>query len=240
MKRMKKIASLILAASFLICGADFGVFAAEKEPTREVDDEYQTCYERDVNMNIDEEENYFEVYSDGRTIRWEAQKVDDAVYAGCDCYIRKHSPNIESTDETLIAKGTEVHRVGLSPNGWDLVELDQEIYFIWYSCLTEDKPTTGTTWTAAYDATNFKSAGVISWGGYRWTWYSQRVLPGGGLKIPGRHVGDYGFIYDENEYICLASTSVAYGTVVETPFGRYGKVYDSGCAKGVMDCYCDW
>lgn len=240
MKTIKKIATLLLMGSILICGTDFEVFAAAEELTREVNDEYKSCYEQDVHMNITEEEQYFEVYSDGRTIRWEAQKVDDAVYAETDCYIRKESPNIESTDEKLIPQGTEVHRVGLSPNGWDLVELDREIYFVWYSCLTEDAPASYNTWEPAYDASKFQSMGVINWNGYRWTYYSQRVLPGGGLKIPGRHVGAYGFVCDENEYIVLASTTVAYGTVVETPFGMYGKVYDSGCAYGVMDCYCDW
>lgn len=34
----------------------------------------------------------------------------------------------------------------------------------------------------------FRHMGVIHWGNWTWTWYSQRVLPGGGLHIPGRHV----------------------------------------------------
>ncbi len=144
MKIIKKITSLLLMASILLCGANFEVFAAAKEPTREVDDEYKTCYEQNVHMNIIEEEKYFDVYSDGRTIRWEAQKVDDAVYAVNDCFIRKESPNINSVDEQLIPKGTEVHRIGLSPNGWDLIEINREIYFIWYSCLTDEQPSAGT------------------------------------------------------------------------------------------------
>ena len=240
MKISKRIASLFLAG-FLICVTNFEVFAADNEPARIVDDEYKTCYEENVNMNIVEEEEYFDIYSDGRTIKWEAQKVDDAMYADCTFYARKKSPNINYTDEIIIEEGSQVHRIGLSPNGWDIIEINKEFYFVWYSCLTENEPKLpSATWTPAYDANNFQSAGVISWGGYKWTWYSQRVLPGGGLKIPGRHVGAYGFICDENEYICLASTTVSYGTVIETPFGMYGKVYDSGCAYGVMDCYCDW
>ena len=240
MKKIKKIASFVLVAGFLICGTNFDVFAAEKEPTREVDEYYQTCYEEDVNMEITETDEYFEVCSEGRTIRWEAQKVDDAVYAACDCFARKQSPNVNSTDETTLSEGTEVHRVGLSPNGWDIIEIDREYYFVWFSCLTEKQSTVTKAFEAAYNPSDFQWMGVINWNGYRWTYYSQRVLPGGGLNIPGRHVGEYGFVCDENEYICLASTSVPYGTIVETPFGMYGKVYDSGCAYGVMDCYCDW
>ena len=158
MKIMKRIATLFLMGSILICGTDFGVFAAAEEPTREIDDEYKTCYEQDVHMNIKEEEYYFEVYSDGRTIRWEAQKVDDAVYAANNCYIRKESPNANSTDEQLIPKGTEMHRIGLSPNGWDLVEIDREIYFIWYSCLTEEQPMEG-NYVGTFELTAYCATG---------------------------------------------------------------------------------
>ena len=158
MKTIKKITSLLLMASILLCGANFEVFAAAEEPTREVNDEYMTCYEQDVHMNIIEEEEYFDVYSDGRTIRWEAQKVDDAVYAATNCYIRKSSPNIYDTDEQLIIKGTEMHRVGLSPNGWDLVELNREIYFVWYSCLTEDQPIAGVS-VGSFELTAYCATG---------------------------------------------------------------------------------
>jgi len=82
--------------------------------------------------------------------------------------------------------------------------------------------------------------GVIKWGGWSWTWYSQRVLPGPGLKIPGRHVGPNGYIMDKNGRICLASTALKKGTIVDTPFGAQGCVYDSGCPKNVLDVYVDW
>lgn len=88
-----------------------------------------------------------------------------------------------------------------------------------------------------YSASDLQSSGVIYWGGWRWTWYSQNVLPGGGLLIPGRHVDEGGYVCDENDYICLASTSLSQGTVVDTPFGKQGKVYDSGCAYGTLDVY---
>lgn len=90
---------------------------------------------------------------------------------------------------------------------------------------------------ALYTASQFKKAGVVYWNGYRWTWYSQRVLPGTGLKIPGRHVDENGYVCDSNNYICLASSTLSKGTVVSTPFGKAGKVYDSGCAAGTLDVY---
>jgi hypothetical protein len=91
-----------------------------------------------------------------------------------------------------------------------------------------------------YTPADFMSAGVIYWSGWRWTWYSQNVLPGGGLRIPGRHVDDMGYVCDENDYICLAATSLSKGVIVDTPFGKQGKVYDSGCAYGTLDVYVSW
>lgn len=90
---------------------------------------------------------------------------------------------------------------------------------------------------AIYSASYFKSAGVIYWGGWRWTWYSQRVLPGRGLRIPGRHVNANGYVVDANERICLASSKLSKGTIVSTPFGAEGCVYDSGCPSNTLDVY---
>lgn len=84
-----------------------------------------------------------------------------------------------------------------------------------------------------------KQKGVNYYKGHRETYYSQRVLPGGGLKIPGRHVAKDGTIRDADNYICVASSDYPKGTVVETSLGP-GKVYDSGCAKGTIDLYTDW
>ncbi len=84
-----------------------------------------------------------------------------------------------------------------------------------------------------------KRKGVNYYKGRRETWYSQRVLRGGGLKIPGRHVGEDGTIRDKNNYICISSSSHKKGTVLRTSLGL-AKVYDTGCAKGTIDIYVDW
>lgn len=89
-----------------------------------------------------------------------------------------------------------------------------------------------------YTPSYFKRMGVISYNGWRWTWYSQRVLPGSGLRIPGRHVDERGFVCDSDNYICLASNSIGYGGIIDTPFGKKGKVYDSGCDW--VDVYTDF
>lgn len=93
----------------------------------------------------------------------------------------------------------------------------------------------------AYEPDYFEVMGVLEWGGWRWTWYSQQVLPGDGLDIPGRHVDSDGYVCDENDYICLASDYLEWGTVVNTPFGKMGRVYDCGPgAWDILDVYVDW
>lgn len=83
------------------------------------------------------------------------------------------------------------------------------------------------------------SKGVVFYNGHRETYYSQKVLPGGGLNIPGRHVAEDGTIRDADGYICVASSDLPWGTIVETSLGT-GKVYDCGCASGTIDVYTDW
>lgn len=84
-----------------------------------------------------------------------------------------------------------------------------------------------------------RSGGVNWFNGRRETWYSQRVLSGGGLNIPGRHVATDGTIRDADGYIVVAASDIPKGTVVDTSLGT-GKVYDTGCAAGTTDIYTDW
>lgn len=95
---------------------------------------------------------------------------------------------------------------------------------------------TGATYSAGY----FRQAGVIYWGSWRWTWYSERVLPGYGLRIHGRHTDGNGYVRDGDGYLCLASDALGYGAVIETPFGGAGRVYDCGCGYDTVDVYVGW
>jgi len=77
--------------------------------------------------------------------------------------------------------------------------------------------------------------------GYSYTYYSENVLPGGGLDIPGRHVGDEGYVCDADGNICIASDDLPKGTVVSVPFGSgTAVVYDSGSGYGNLDVYTAW
>lgn len=136
-------------------------------------------------------------------------------------------PNLtDDTHETESAEFTDSVQDDVTPS-----EVFEEV----------PEETTGSEYDSAiFSATEFRFLGTIWWGGWRWTWYSERVLPGGGLNIPGRHSDERGFVCDGNGYICLASSVLVKGTVIETPFGKEGRVYDTGCAYDVVDVYVNW
>lgn len=87
-----------------------------------------------------------------------------------------------------------------------------------------------------YDLQTFMFNGVINWQGLKFTYYSQSVLPGSGLEIPGRHVNKDGYVSDGDGYIVLAG-SAPKGTVYDTPFGYRGKIYDRGTVGNHLDVY---
>lgn len=86
-----------------------------------------------------------------------------------------------------------------------------------------------------------KSRGVVYFNGHKETYYSEKVLPGNGLNIPGRHVADDGTVRDGEGYICVASdyNYLPYGTILLTSLGP-ARVYDCGCAYGTIDIYTSW
>ena len=100
--------------------------------------------------------------------------------------------------------------------------------------LSDHEHTTQPSMTPA----EFRKAGVVYYNGYKFTYYSEKVLPGPGLKIPGRH-SDGNFVRDGDGYICVASCDLPKGTVVATPFGK-GKVYDVCRDSGTIDIYVSW
>ncbi len=84
-----------------------------------------------------------------------------------------------------------------------------------------------------------RSLGRIKFNGHWETWYSQKVLPGKGLKIPGRHVDKDGLIRDGNGYICVATTLVKMGEKIQTSLGM-GKRYDYCGTANTVDIYTNW
>ena len=84
-----------------------------------------------------------------------------------------------------------------------------------------------------------KKMGRITFNGHQETWYSQRKLPGKGLKIPGRHVGKDGFVMDKNDNISVATKIVGMNKKIKTYCGQ-GVRYDTCPTPNVVDLYVDW
>lgn len=100
-----------------------------------------------------------------------------------------------------------------------------------YSSSSSGYYNTGNYSGSYYD---FLRDGVVYSNGNKYTYYSQSVLPGGGLNIPGRHV-DGGFVKDSDGYIVVASDKPM-GTVGDSPFGAT-KTYDRGTTGNHYDIY---
>lgn len=137
-------------------------------------------------------------------------------------------------------------------DGWVKIKLNDKNYYVCARYLSKTKITikepvtsrganerVNTTIKKSSSGVLTKSKGVNYFNGHKETWYSQKVLPGGGLRIPGRHVNSQGLVCDKNGYICVASSDYSKGTIVETSLGT-GKVYDCGCASGIIDIYTNW
>lgn len=105
---------------------------------------------------------------------------------------------------------------------------------------TKSRPASkGGSTVSKYSLNNLRYRGIIRWNGLKFTYYSQSVLSGNGLRIPGRHVNSGGFVADGNGYIVVAHSSASKGTVINTPFGYKAKVYDrcGNCASNHYDVY---
>lgn len=162
----------------------------------------------------------------------------------------RFEPNTDSKIFNTVAINTELMTVDDSEeNGWIKIKLDDDYYYVARRYVSTEKTkiqttSRGETTSKTYKQSSgsgvlTKSKGVNYFNGHKETWYSQRVLPGGGLKIPGRHVNSQGLVCDKDGYICVASSDYSKGIIVETSLGT-GKVYDSGCASGTIDIYTDW
>ncbi|MBR3249373.1 MAG: hypothetical protein IKF83_01580 [Clostridia bacterium] len=113
----------------------------------------------------------------------------------------------------------------------------------------EEKPTfegVELEYSAAYNISSArltKSKGVTHYNGHKETYYSQRVLPGKGLKAlnnNGRHVADDGTVRDGDGYIAIACNYLPKGSEIMTSLGP-GKVYDTGGMTGQwIDIYVNW
>lgn len=145
--------------------------------------------------------------------------------------LRKHHKTVK-----LVKRNTRL-KVIRSGKKWSKVQYKGKTYLSRKKFLHPERS------PKKYSAREFRQAGVIYWHGYMFTWYTQMILPGGGLSIPGRHLDKNGFVCDKNDYIVVAITPAdrRAHTIVATPFGKYGKCYDCGCGRSQWrDVYTNW
>lgn len=72
--------------------------------------------------------------------------------------------------------------------------------------------------------------GPVHWRGRKYTYYTSRLCPIYKLPVPGLHLDKNGMWCDKWDYIVLGSSvqNKINRTVYATPFGKYGRVYDTG------------
>lgn len=244
----KKITSLLL--TLLLC---IGVLAVPNTAmAAQAENQYLIPNEKVIiDCGHGEDDPTISIQDEFGNELYSLDKVGDIVYSTTYLNVRQRPTTLSTVKDTVVP-GHKFYRIGHSDFGWDLILEEEEFFFLWNEYLTTEEPEEIDTTPinteeynphiqpAEYSAGDFQYRGVIHWGGYKWTWYSELILPGNGLKIPGRHVDENGYICDENDYICLASSDLSKGTVVSTPFGKDGKIYDCGCASGTLDVYVHW
>lgn len=75
-----------------------------------------------------------------------------------------------------------------------------------------------------------KRRNPVRWHGRKYTYYTSRRFPVHRLPVKGLHLDKNGIWCDKDGYIVLGSSRAnrAKRKVFATPFGKYGKVYDTG------------
>lgn len=190
------------------------------------------------NDNVIEEEN-----NKIDNLEWEDYYTTTAVNL-------REGPGLNKKIIEVLLINTKIKVLIKDNEEWAQVKKEEKIYYINKKYISKEKTeikVSSVTTRGSSSITNrvnsnnvlTKSKGVNYFNGHKETWYSQKVLPGGGLNIPGRHVAADGTIRDKDNYICVASSDYPKGTIVETSLGT-GKVYDTGCASGVIDIYTNW
>lgn len=90
-----------------------------------------------------------------------------------------------------------------------------------------------------------RNRNLIHWRKRKYTFYTSRSFPIYKLSVPGLHLDKNGFFCDKNDYIILGSSrkNKANKKIIATPFGKYGKVYDTGgvsTPSWLCDCAVNW
>ena len=180
-------------------------------------------------------------------------------------------PSFEANIVDVYAPGTAILATDVTAkyNGWIQMQYGSHKYYMHSDWLTMEKPEEPTATIITddtyieddyseedsdeydgsypsywmYSPEYFKENGVIEYNSYYFTYYSELVMPGEGLYIPGRWTDEHGFVRDGNGNLCLASNTpdtMDRFSMVYTPWGL-GVIYDYGTGNdAVIDVYVGW
>lgn len=178
-------------------------------------------------------ENSIKEDSQKEAIKIETSVKEESIIDNVETFIEEDTFN-EETEEFLIEEDSED----------EISFIDVENENINYAAAPppeeEEIVINNYSFNAEYSSSDFYNQGVIEWGGWSWTFYCESEDDVTATPIPGKYVDENGYICDENGYICLASSALDFGTIVDTPFGKMGKVYDCGCLSYILDVYVSW
>lgn len=93
---------------------------------------------------------------------------------------------------------------------------------------------------AEYYIKYLRTTAPVIWHGRKYTYYTSRLLPIWKLPVKGLHLDKNGMWCDKWDYIVLGSSRAnkANKVIFATPFGKFGRVYDTGTAS-TPDWLCD-
>ena len=162
----------------------------------------------------------------------------------------RQAPNKDSQIIDVLPQGLVIDSVTSENSNWDKLECENYIGYIYNSYLIEENNKNEISaqeeevqikTQKIFSKEEFQYAGIINWGGWQWTYYLMSQFPGlTSTPVEGRYVNEDGFVCDGDGYIILASVDLPPYTIVQTPFGYVGKVYDTGCPHGILDVYTNW
>lgn len=252
--KTKKINKIIISI-LIIIAIGIGIFFVASDSSKHKIENTIAMTENYIDPEQEEKEMVEKAIEEANQVEEQQEEipiVEEQLYTTAAVNMRT-APSMEGEIIKVLEQNSEVTKIG-EDGEWSKIKWsDTEIYYIYSTYLSTEKTpikkietqtTSRGSTSSRYESSSntgvlTKSKGVNYFNGHKETWYSQKVLPGGGLKIPGRHVAADGTIRDENDYICVASSDYPKGTIVETSLGT-GKVYDTGCASGIIDIYTDW
>ena len=157
----------------------------------------------------------------------------------------RQQPTKESKIIDVLKQGIEIETTSTNNPDWNKIVFEDYTGYVCNSFLATEEKTEPVKQIdqpqEAISIADFQYVGIFSWNGWQWTYYLMSQFPGQtSTPVEGRYVNDRGLVCDKDGYVILASVDLPPYTVMETPLGQMGKVYDTGCPHGIIDIYTNW